>query len=83
MPAVCAEAVQAGLPIITSRLSNAIPVLGEAIIEAQPESIESYASAILTLAGDRRIYGKLQNACPDCARQFFDRSRAIRPLSTG
>jgi glycogen synthase len=73
LPAVCAEAVLSSLPIVTTRLSNAIPVLGPAIIEAEPENIDSYASAVLKLAEDPITYNRLRNACPDCARQFVDR----------
>jgi glycogen(starch) synthase len=76
LPAVCAEAVLSGLPIITSRLSNAIPVLGPAVIEAEPEIIESYVEAILTLAESRATYDRLSNACPELARQFLDRGRS-------
>lgn len=76
LPLVCAEAVLANLPIITSRLSNALPVLGPAIIEAQPENVESYAEAIATLAEDRETYDRLSSACSDLARQFLDRSQS-------
>jgi glycosyltransferase involved in cell wall biosynthesis len=76
LPAVCAEAVLSGLPIITSRLSNAIPVLGPALMEAEPENIESYVGAILRLAEDKATYSRLCNACPGLARQFLDRSQS-------
>jgi len=76
LPLVCAEAVLSHLPIITSRLTNALPVLGPAIIEAEPDNIESYIRAILSLAEDRALYDRLSNACPDLARQFMDRSRS-------
>jgi glycosyltransferase involved in cell wall biosynthesis len=73
LPAVCAEAVISGIPIITSRLSNAIPVLGAAVAEASPEDIESFVQAILRVAEDQTAYNRLCEACPKLARQFFDR----------
>lgn len=76
LPAVCAEALLFGLPIVTSRLSNAIPMLSPAIAEAQPENIESYAGAILGLAADHAAYDRLCAACPELAAQFCDRSKS-------
>ena len=75
MPLVCAEAVLSGKPIITSRLSNALPVLGAAIMEAEPENIESYVNAIAALAEDRGMYSRLQAQCVNVSAQFFDRSQ--------
>ena len=77
MPMVCAEAVLSNLPIVTSRLSNAIPVLGPALVEAEPEDIEGYVGAILKLAEDRVTYDRLSDACPELARQFVDRSQSL------
>jgi glycosyltransferase involved in cell wall biosynthesis len=76
LPAVCAEAVLFGLPIITSRLSNALPVLGAALLEVEPENIESYVNAIVKLTEDRTTYHRLSNACPALSRQFLDRSQS-------
>jgi glycosyltransferase involved in cell wall biosynthesis len=76
LPAVCAEAVLADMPIITSRLTNALPVLGPALVEVEPESVESYAGAIIKLAKDRTAYDRLCNACPKLATQFLDRSQS-------
>ena len=75
MPLVCAEAVLSGKPIITSRLSNALPVLGAAIMEAEPENIESYVNAIAALAEDCVKYNQLQAECFTVSAQFFDRSK--------
>lgn len=50
MPLVCAEAMLSGKPVVTSRLSNALPVIGDTILEAQPEDIKSYAHAVRRLA---------------------------------
>jgi glycosyltransferase involved in cell wall biosynthesis len=76
LPAVCAEAVLAGLPVITSALSNAIPVLGPGIVEAQPENIESFAQAILRLTDDAEFYDRTRNECLKLGSQFFDRAQS-------
>lgn len=76
MPLVCAEAMLSGRPVITSRLSNALPVIGEAIAEAQPESPPSYVAAIEMLAGDPSAWARLQAATIQCRQQFLDRSRS-------
>lgn len=81
LPKVCAEAVLSCRPMITSRLSNAVPILGPAIVEAEPENIESYVSAILRLAEDGATYRQLCDSCPELARQFFDRSQSL-PAAT-
>lgn len=74
MPLVCAEAVLTAKPIITSRLSNALPVIGECILEAVPENIDSYLDAIRTLADDSGTYARLQSACASASVQFTERS---------
>ncbi len=76
MPLVCAEAVIAGKPIVTSRLSNALPILGPAIAEAEPEDIDSYVRAIGSLAFDPAGYARRRDACPALARQFSDPDRS-------
>jgi glycogen(starch) synthase len=76
LPLVCAEAVLSGLPIITSRLSNAIPVLGPALVEAEPDNVNSFVEAIIALAEDHATYDRLRAACPLAARQFIDRDQS-------
>jgi glycogen synthase len=76
MPLVCAEAVLAGRPIVTSRLSNALPLLGETIAEAEPENIESYARVICKLAEDEQYYESLRAACDAASQQFLDREKS-------
>lgn len=76
LPGVCAEAVLFGLPIVTSRLSNAIVPLGPAILEVEPENIAGYAQAVQILASDRTVYDQLSSACPELAQQFLDRRQS-------
>jgi glycogen synthase len=75
MPLVCAEATLSGRPVITSRLSNALPVIGAAIAEAEPEDIDSYVRIIRHLTQDRAAYDQLQAACHPASRIFLDRSQ--------
>jgi glycosyltransferase involved in cell wall biosynthesis len=76
LPKVCAEAVLSGLPIITSRLSNVIPLLEPALLEAVPDDVDSYVKAITKLANDSALYERLNAACRELARQFLDRSQS-------
>jgi glycosyltransferase involved in cell wall biosynthesis len=77
LPMTCAEGILSGLPLITSRLSNVIPVLGPALVEAEPENIESYVLAILKLTEDRYLYEHLSAATPELARQFLNRAQSL------
>lgn len=76
LPLVCAEAVICGRPIVTSRVSNAMPVLGSAIVEAVPEVPESFVRAIELLALDRNEYEERRSSCSQLAAQFFDVSKS-------
>jgi glycogen(starch) synthase len=76
MPLVCAEAVLSGRPIVTSKISNALPVVGKAIAEAEPEDPTSYARTIRKLTEDAQYYKQLQRACAEESRQFLDRQRS-------
>ena len=76
MPLVCAEAVLSGRPVVTSRVSNALPVLGGAVAEAEPENVESYAKILRRLAEDGDYYRRLSAACSQVAGQFLDRRRS-------
>lgn len=77
MPLVAAEAVLSGKPVITSRLSNALPVMGGAIAEAEPENIQSYVNVIAAMADDPEIYERHQRECDQVSRQFLDRSQSF------
>ncbi len=74
MPLVCAEAMLAGRPVITSVLSNALPVIGPAIAEAVPEDVASYVEAIARIARSREQWQALHAATAVCRLQFLDRS---------
>lgn len=76
LPLVCAEAVICGRPIVTSRLSNALPVLGQAIAEAAPEVADSFARAIELLALSENAYEQRRSWCAPLANQFLDASQS-------
>ncbi len=72
---VCAEAVLSGRPVLSSRVSNALDVLDEAIIEARTDDTEDYVAKIEQILDHRDIYDKCAGACSIASLQFIDRSR--------
>ncbi len=74
---VAAESVLAGRPFVTSRAVPALEVLREAAVEAEPDAVESYVSALSALASDRELYAAKVRACPGLRRQFLDRSYGL------
>lgn len=74
---VCAEAVLLGRPVITTRLSNALDVLGEAIAEAQPDDVDSFVTAIRKIKTDRAYYESLCQACEPLREPFLDGTRGL------
>jgi glycosyltransferase involved in cell wall biosynthesis len=77
LPQVIAEAILLGRPVITTRLSNALDVLGSAIIEAQPDNVDSYVHAIKRVASDSKYYESLINSCPSLREQFLDGKQGL------
>lgn len=74
MPLVCAEAMLAARPVITSAVSNALAVIGSSIVEAVPEDVDSYVSAINTLVDDPMLWERLSANTRENRAQFLDRS---------
>ena len=72
MPLVCAEAILCHRPVVTSRLSNAVDVLPDALVIATPDDPQSYADAIQRLLGDAALYERLCAACTELQEQFYD-----------
>ena len=69
---VCAEAILAGRPVITSAVCPALAYVGDAGIEVPPDSVEGYCEAILALSSDRDLYERKRCACKAVQRQFYD-----------
>ncbi len=75
MPMVSAEAVLAGRPVLSSRVSNALDVLDDALIEARTEDTADYTAKIIQLMDEQSSYDNAANACHHVSRQFVDRTR--------
>ena len=74
MPQVCAEATIAGLPIVASKVTNALDLVGPAIAEAETDNATSYAEQICRLATEPSFYEALRSATDGVSEQFFDRT---------
>ena len=72
LPKACAEAVIAGRPVLTSRLSNALDVLRGALIEAREDDPADYAAKIEALADDPMRYAELVRHTALVSGQFMD-----------
>jgi glycogen synthase len=77
VPAVCAEAMLTGLPVITSQVTHAFDVIGGATITVETDNIEAYAKAILSLINNPGWYNALRSECHLLSLQFLDRSFSL------
>jgi glycogen(starch) synthase len=73
-----AEAVLAGRPVVSSSVTPAIDVLGDAFVAAQPDDVESYVAAIRRLAEDGTEYARRAAACTVVQQQFLDPENGLR-----
>ncbi len=69
---VCAEAVLAGRPVVTSAACPALADIREAALEARVDDIDSYADAILRLATNEALYNEKVAAARAASAQYFD-----------
>ena len=69
---VCAEAILAGRPVITSAVCPALAYVKSAAIEVPPDDIAAYCKAIMKLANDRALYEQKTMACRGLQEQFYD-----------
>ena len=72
LPMVCAEAVIAGRPVLTSRLSNALDALRGALVEAREDDPVDYAAKIEALADNPTEYASLVRHTVQVSGQFMD-----------
>ena len=72
LPMVCAEAVIAGRPVLTSRLSNALDALRGALVEAREDDPADYADKIEALAADPARYAELVRCTALVSGQFMN-----------
>lgn len=68
---VCAEAVLAGRPVITSAVCPALRDISPAAIEVPPDDVAAYADAVIALATDADLYGRLVAATRPLQSQFY------------
>ncbi|MEO6747098.1 MAG: glycosyltransferase [Caldimonas sp.] len=78
LPMVCAEAILAGRPVITSRVSNALEALQGAVVEAEVDDVDDYVRQIRAVVADPARYRSLIGGTRQVAAQFFDRSRGLQ-----
>src|SRR5207302_954122 len=72
---VASEAILTGRPVLTSRLSNVLDVFEGAVVEAQPDDLDTYVEGLRRLLTDRDLYEKCCRACPPLRQQFYDRGQ--------
>jgi len=73
-----AEAVLAQRPVVSSSVTPAIDVLGDAFVAAQPDDVESYVATIRRLAEDGTEYARRVAACRAAQQQFLDPENGLR-----
>jgi len=69
---VCAEAILANRPLITSAVCPALEDLREACVEVEPDHVEQYCEAILRLNDDPELYSRKKAACAALHEPFYD-----------
>lgn len=69
---VCAEAILAGRPLVTSAVCPALEYVKEAAVEVPPDDVPAYCRALLDLANDRGLYERKIAACKPIQEQFYD-----------
>jgi len=76
LPATAAEAILAGRPVVTSRLSNVVDVFEGAVVEARPDDPDSYVDGLLRLLNDREYYLGCCGSATAHRGQFYDRDQS-------
>jgi glycosyltransferase involved in cell wall biosynthesis len=69
---VCAEAILANRPLITSPVCPALEDVREATVEVQPDNVDQYYQAILRLNDDVDFYSRKQTACAALQEPFYN-----------
>lgn len=72
---ICAEAILAERPLVTSAVCPALEYVRDASVEAVPDDIESYARALMELSTNRDLYESKRVACKTLQTQFYDKRR--------
>lgn len=82
LPMVCAEAVLAGRPVVTSRMSNALEVLRGSVVEARENDVGDYVEKIVSLVNDPTRYEEMVSNTVKVRSQFLDEQRGLRAALT-
>jgi glycosyltransferase involved in cell wall biosynthesis len=69
---VCAEAILANRPLITSAVCPALEDVQEASIEVEPDNVDQYYQAILKLNDDPELFAEKQAACATLHEPFYN-----------
>lgn len=69
---VCAEAILAGRPVITSAVCPALADVRPAAIEVPPDDAQAYADAVIALASDSALYAQKVQATAALQQQYYD-----------
>lgn len=77
LPLVATEAILAGRPVVLSSVVPGADVLGDATIEADADSVDSFVAAFRKLALDPDFYDARQRATRTAQAQFYDRSQGL------
>lgn len=72
---VAVESILAGRPLVTSRLSNAIDVLGGAVLEVPPGDSAAMERAVAQLSDDPALFDAKRLACLASGAPFYDRTQ--------
>lgn len=73
---ICAEAIAAGRPLVTSRVCPALEVVAEAAEEATIDDPASYADAIQRLVTNPALYQQKRDAAARIRSKFFDKTNS-------
>ena len=74
---VCAEAILANRPLITSDVCPALEDVREAAVEVEPDNVDQYCQAILKLYDDRQYYLEKYRACAVLQEPFYNRQNSL------
>ena len=73
---VCAEAILAGRPIITSAVCPALASVRGAAVEVLPDNVDEYLGAVVKLCDDKQLYSEKCLACVELQEQFYNKANS-------
>lgn len=73
---ICAEAILAGRPLITSKVCPALELLRPASIEAEVDQVGSYTDALLALVNEPALVASKRQMAEELRKPFFDRANS-------